>query len=279
MIIAIASGKGGTGKTTIAVSLALSIAKDVQFLDCDVEEPNAHLFLNPDIKECAPVYTPVPKIDQSKCNLCGKCSEVCAYNALAVLKDKVLVFPHLCHGCGGCSLLCPQGAITETGKEIGVFERGTSGTIDFMHGRLNIGEVMAPPLIRNVKSHIDPEMTVIIDSPPGTSCPVVEAVKRSDFCILVTEPTPFGFNDLVLAVETLKSLHINCGVVINRDGIGDSQVEDYCRKENIPVLMRIPFRKEIAFAYSRGTPLVVAFPAYKKDFLTMFEGIGHGKSG
>lgn len=273
MIISIASGKGGTGKTTFAASFALSIDAGVQFLDCDVEEPNAHIFLKPEIKEKTLISTPVPKIDENKCIFCGRCAQVCAYNALAVLKDKVLVFPHLCHGCGGCTILCPQNAISEIDKEIGSIEIGKANKLQFVHGRLNIGEVMSPPLIRAVKKHINPSRAVIIDAPPGTSCPVVETVKESDFCILVTEPTPFGLNDLILAVEVLRKLNIPFGVVINRSDIGNEEVDKYCKQENISILMRIPFKKEIAVAYSEGIPLVDIVPAYKEKFHDLYEQI------
>lgn len=273
MIISIASGKGGTGKTTVATSLVLSMNSGVQFLDCDVEEPNAHIFLKPKIKQTRVVSIPVPKIDESKCNFCGRCSEVCAYNAIAVLKDNVLTFPHLCHGCGGCMLLCPQKAIREIDKEIGVVEIGNVNNAQFIHGRLNIGEVMSPPLIRAVKDYINLTRTVIIDAPPGTSCPVIETVKGSDFCILVTEPTPFGLNDLILTVEVLRKLNIPFGIVINRSDIGDEALGGYCSKEDIPILMKIPFKKEIAFAYSKGVPIVEAFPEFKKEFITLYKKI------
>jgi len=289
MVISVASGKGGTGKTTIAINLALVIDGGVQFLDCDVEEPNAHIFLKPKIKETKPVSIPVPKIDESKCNFCGRCAEICAYNAIAVLQNTVLTFPPLCHGCGGCSLLCPQKAITEVDKEIGVVEIGTltrlttnpeqvrgidnSNNLQFIHGKLNIGEAMAPPLIRAVKEYINPTREVIIDAPPGTSCPVIESIKGSDFCILVTEPTPFGLNDLILAVEVLKKLKIPFGVVINRSDLEDKKTDNYCKKENIPVLMRVPFSKEIAFAYSKGIPIVEALPGYRKYFQELFDKI------
>jgi MinD superfamily P-loop ATPase len=274
MIVAVASGKGGTGKTTIAVNLALSLKKDIQFLDCDVEEPNAHIFLKPQITETKVVSIPIPVIDESKCDYCGRCAKICEYNALAVLKDRVLTFPHLCHGCGGCSLLCPQEAISEAGKEIGTIDIGSSGDIQFIHGTLNVGEVMSPPLIRAVKQYIDPGKHVILDAPPGTSCPVIEAIKGSDFCILVTEPTPFGLHDLALAVEVAKKLTIPCGVVINRADLGDGAVVHYCELENIPVLMHIPFDREIAVLYSKGIPFIIEHKEYINQFQGMFENIG-----
>jgi len=272
MVISIASGKGGTGKTTIATSLALSLG-NAQLLDCDVEEPNAHIFLKPRQKKSEPVSIPIPEIDEDKCNHCGECAEICAYNALAVLKDRVLVFPHLCHGCGGCSLLCPEKAITEINREIGVVEKSNVGKLEFVHGILNIGEVMAPPLVRAVKRNIRAKKTVIIDAAPGTSCPVIEAIKNSDFCILVTEPTPFGLNDLLLAVEVVRRLNIPFGVLINRASLGDKRVEKYCRDEGIRILMRIPFDREIAVAYSKGIPLIEVKEEYLKQFREMFESI------
>jgi MinD superfamily P-loop ATPase len=278
MIISVASGKGGTGKTTVAVNLALSLDA-VQLLDCDVEEPNAHIFLNPFIKEKVASTVPVPDVDESKCTYCGKCREVCAYHAIAVLpkgdknQGSILLFPHLCHGCGGCSLLCPEKAIREVNKEIGIVEIGDAGTVQFIHGKLNIGEIMSPPLIKHVKKYIDPSRTVIIDAPPGTSCPVITTVKGSDFCILVTEPTPFGLHDLTLAVEVLRKMNIPFGVIINRAGIGDEKVDQYCHQESIPILMHIPYDIKIAEAYSKGIPFIKVQPEYKYEFQELFNAI------
>ncbi|MEW6619122.1 MAG: ATP-binding protein [bacterium] len=272
MIIAVASGKGGTGKTTIAVNLALSL-DCVQLLDCDVEEPNAHIFLKPEIRETQTVNIPVPRVDESKCNYCSKCAKVCAYNAIAVIKQKVLIFPEMCHGCGGCTLLCPQEAISEVNKEIGVVELGQSNGVQFVHGRLNIGQAMSPPLIRAVKRNINPTRLCIIDAPPGTSCPVIEAVKETDFCLLVTEPTPFGLCDLELAVEAIRLLKIPFGVVINRADIGDEGVREYCLRENIPILMEIPMDRRIAEAYSIGVPMVKSLPEWKERFRELYSSI------
>ena len=275
MIVSVASGKGGTGKTLVATSLALSL-KDrerVQLLDCDVEEPDAHIFLRPVITKSEVVYIQVPEVDEKKCTYCGKCAEVCAYNAIAVLGKHILIFPELCHGCGACSYLCPEKAISEVGKDIGVVETGHSDDIAFVHGKLTVGEAMAPPIIRKVKAQTNSDETVIIDVSPGTSCPVVESIKGSDFCLLVTEPTPFGLNDLVLAVETVKELKIPCGVVINRAGVGDRKVEEYCAKEKIPVLLTIPLDTGIARIYSRGITLVEGMPQWQESFLALFDQI------
>ncbi|MDD4939537.1 MAG: ATP-binding protein [Candidatus Omnitrophica bacterium] len=283
MIISVASGKGGTGKTTVAVNLALSL-KNIQFLDCDVEEPNAHIFLKPLIKEKTEAYIPVPEIDEAKCAHCGRCQEVCAYHAIAVLpgnngqKGSVLVFPHLCHGCGACSLLCPQTAIKEANRDTGVIEIGERNNMQFVHGRLNVGEAMSPPLVRQLKKYINPTRTVIIDAPPGTSCPVITAVKGSDFCLLVTEPTPFGLNDLILAVEVLRKLKIPFGVVINRSDIGDGKVEEYCKQENMPILMKIPFSREIAVSYSEGMPIIKKDASYQDKFINLYLNIRAIKS-
>jgi MinD superfamily P-loop ATPase len=275
MIISVASGKGGTGKTLVATSLALSL-KDrerAQLLDCDVEEPNAHVLLKPLITHSEAVCIPTPKVDEQKCSYCGKCAEVCAYHAIAIFPKNVLIFPQLCHGCGACSYLCPEKAISEEMREIGVTESGYADGVEFAHGKLNVGEAMPTPVIRRVKAQANRDGIVIIDVSPGTSCPVVESIKNSDFCLLVTEPTPFGLNDLILAVETVKELEVSCGVVINRAGVGDGKVDEYCLREGIPVLLTIPLDTEIARLYSRGVTLVEGMPQWKESFLSLFERI------
>jgi len=289
MIISVASGKGGTGKTTIAVNLALALAKDkeknVQFLDCDVEEPNAHIFLKPIITSSESVEISVPKIDDKKCNYCGKCAEVCVFNAIAVTKNKVLVFPGLCHGCGACKLFCTEKAIIEEGNEVGILEEGKAGSINFIHGRLNIGEPMAPPIIKKIKkkskkdysdnkdNNIANHYITLIDAPPGTSCSVIESIKDSDYTILVTEPTPFGLHDLILAVEVLQKLKIPHGVVLNKCDVGDHKVEEYCKKNNISLLLSIPLDREIAVAYSQGIPIVKINSSYEQKFTQLFQKI------
>ena len=269
MIIAIASGKGGTGKTTLATNLAMSLARQnqaVQLLDCDVEEPNCHLFLRPEIETTETVGLPVPQVDEQKCTGCGQCARICQFSAIACVKKKVLVFPELCHGCGGCVRVCPEGAIAEKDREIGVVETGRADGIEFIHGRLRVGEAMSPPLIRAVKAKISGQGTSIIDAPPGTSCPVIEAVKDSHVCLLVTEPTPFGLNDLELAIGMVRTLGIPHGVIINRADIGDRRVVEYCRSEGIAILMEIADDRRIAQGYSRGELIVDVVPEYEQPF-------------
>ena len=274
MKIAIASGKGGTGKTTVAVNLALAF-ENVQLFDCDVEEPNCHLFLDIDLEKVEDVNIPTPVIDRSKCDLCGKCSEFCRFNAIAVLPKDIMVFPALCHGCGGCTMVCPNDAIGEEDRSIGVIERnkGDSGGFEFYRGLLDIGEPMASPVIAALKKHIDAEKTAIIDSPPGTACPVITSVGDVDYCVLVTESTPFGFHDLLLAIDVVRTLEIPFGIIINRYDVGDDRVEEYCTSQQIPILMKIPHDMKIARLYSEGIPFVVRMPEWKDRFVQLFDTI------
>lgn len=274
--IVVASGKGGTGKTTVSVSLALALGqhlKRVQFLDCDVEEPDAALFLRPEVASTREVEITVPVIDTERCTGCGECAELCQFNALAVVSGKVLIFENLCHSCGGCTFICPAGAITEGPRRIGAIERGAGANIAFMGGRLDIGEPKATPLVRALKSMADKSVLTIMDSPPGTGCPVVETVRDCDYCVLVTEPTPFGLYDLKLMVEVLEVLGIPSGIVINRDDGDGRIIEDFARDKRIPVLMHIPLSREIAGPLSRGVPLVEADPSYIDEFLRLGEKV------
>ena len=273
MIISVASGKGGTGKTTVATNLAVSLNQKVQLLDCDVEEPNAHLFLHPVMKKTEPVDSPVPQINFGKCTYCKKCMDICRFAAIAVLKKDVLVFENLCHSCGGCFEVCPENAISEKKRSIGDIEHGTINNISFIHGRLNIGQVMVPPIIKKVRSYTTPDLITIIDAPPGTSCPVIAAVNRADFILLVTEPTPFGLHDLKLAVETVKILQIPNGLIINRADLGNDDVKTYAKKENLPILMEIPFEKRIAQIYSNGQMIAHVLPGIKEKFQDLFQNI------
>ncbi len=283
MKIAIASGKGGTGKTTIATNLATSLSQagqEVQYIDCDAEEPNGHIFLKPNIEITEDVTVGVPEVNQGKCTGCGKCGRLCQYSAIISLKGSVLVFENLCHSCGGCMAVCPAGAITEKQRKIGIAEFGKSNGIYFGHGRLDIGAIQTPALIKYVKKRIQKDIVNIIDVPPGTSCPVIEAIKGSDFVLLVTEPTPFGLNDLVLAVGMVRQLKMPFAVAINRSDIGDDAVVRYCKQENIEVLIQIPNDRKIAESYSRGVMIVEAMPEYKQKFLKLYEDIkrlGKGK--
>lgn len=272
--IAVAGAKGGTGKTTVSANLALTVAEKnvpVAYLDCDVEEPNGHIFLNPSFHKSTRVSIPVPKVDESRCTLCGDCKDVCRFSALVALPNKVLTFPKLCHGCGGCSLACTNGAISEDQRTVGEVEEGTSRQIDVLQGKLHIGEAMAPPVIRGVLKAAPRDRILILDAPPGTSCPVIETVKSSDVTLLVTEPTPFGLNDLKLAVDMMRRLAVPFGVLVNRAGIGNDDVVKYCAGENIPVLLEIPDDRAIAEAYSRGKPIVQALPHLKPLFYGLYE--------
>jgi MinD superfamily P-loop ATPase len=255
----------------------------VQLLDCDVEEPNAHLFLHPVIERKEPVIAAVPRIDLEKCSFCKKCMDICRFGALAVLKKDVLVFENLCHSCGGCFEVCPEDAVKEKKRSLGDVEMGNARGIEFVHGRMDVGQVMAPPIIKKVRSYTNPELVTIIDAPPGTSCPVIAAMNKADFILLVTEPTPFGLHDLKLAVETVRILGIPHGLVINRAGLGNDDVKAYAQNQGIPILMEIPFDKKIARIYSTGQMVVDELPEYKEKFQALFEkivqlvGKGEGK--
>lgn len=269
MIVAVASGKGGTGKTTLTVNLAAVLDRQLQLLDCDVEAPNAHLFLQPEIEGSQTVGIPVPEIDEAHCDLCGECAQICRFHAIAVLRTGTMLFPELCHGCGGCALVCPQLAIREVERPVGTVEWGRAGTIEVVSGRLAIGEAMAPPVIRAVKARTRDEGLVLVDAPPGTSCPTVAAVRGSDFVLLVTEPTPFGLNDLKLAVETVRALGPPMSVIVNRAGSGDRRVHDYCAAEGLEVLAEIPDDRHAAEVSARGRLLVEELP----DFREVYEAL------
>ena len=269
MKIAVASGKGGTGKTTVATNLAYVASRNgqsVAYLDCDVEEPNGHIFLKPIVTNSKPVGNLIPKVDEEKCTHCGKCGEICRFSAIVCLGEKVLVFPELCHACGGCMLVCPVEAITEVPREMGKLETGNAGPIRFVRGLLNIGEAMSLPVIKEVRAAVPKAELVIVDAPPGTSCPVIESVRGCDFVLLVTEPTPFGLNDLKLAVEMVRALGLAFGVVINRADTGDREVQKYCLQNRIEVLTEIRDDRRIAEAYSRGEMICEALPEYVPIF-------------
>jgi len=273
MIISVASGKGGTGKTTVATNLAASVGGKVCLMDCDVEEPNAHLFLNPVLKSTRTVTTLVPEIDEEKCNRCGKCAEICQFRALVVLGQTVLSFENLCHSCGGCEMVCSVKAIRWKERGLGTIRNGQHNGLEFVDGQLRIGEAMSPPLIREVRAQTAAEGLTIIDAPPGTSCPVIAAMKGADFVLLDTEPTPFGFHDLKLALGAVRMLGIPCGLVINRSDIGYGKVKEYAGEESLPVLMEIPFNRGIAEAYSRGELLSESMPEWKEKFMELYRRI------
>ena len=276
MNIAVASGKGGTGKTFVSTNLAYIASRNGQsvgYIDCDVEEPNGHIFLKPQITKSKPVGNLIPEVDENLCTNCGKCGEICQYSAIVCLGEKVLVYPELCHACGGCTLVCPEGAITEKLRVMGKLETGHSGPIKFARGLLNVGEVTSPPLIKAVKEVDCATDLVIVDVPPGTSCPVIESVRDCDFIVLVTEPTPFGLNDLKLAVEMIRALKLPFGVVINRCDVGDQNTQVYCDMNDIEIMAEIPDDRQIAEAYSRGELACDAIPKYGALFTELLEDI------
>jgi MinD superfamily P-loop ATPase len=273
VIISIASGKGGTGKTSVAVALAISLKEPVQFLDCDVEAPNGHIFMKPRWENKETIYAQIPVVDETKCTFCRACSQLCRFKAILVLGEAILAFPEMCHACGGCFLVCRPKALNPGKKELGQIEEGWSGAIRFVHGRLRVGEPMSPPLIREVKKRIKKDALAILDAPPGTSCPVVQTVKGSDYTILVTEPTPFGLYDLKLAVESLGNLRIPFGVILNRADSGDQKVQAYLESQGIPLLMEIPFDRKIAEGYARGESLIQVRPEMREKFRNLFQEI------
>ena len=287
--LVIASGKGGTGKTTVAVNMAVALARSGQtsfpvvLLDCDVEEPNDHLFVGPQFDGSRPVDVLRPVWDASLCTACGKCTEACNYNAIALIKSKkkVLIFPELCHACGVCSFVCPESALTEHAVTIGAVEatntnRVTGGDgpdegFTFAHGRLNVGEPLAPAVVRMAKEHLSPQAINITDAAPGTACPVVEAVRDSDVALMVTEPTPFGRHDLSLAVSLALELRVPTCIVVNRSDGRDELIEDYAREVGVPIVGRIPFERKYAETYSRGELLIDAFPELSGQLLDIFK--------
>ncbi len=276
MRIAVASGKGGTGKTTVATNLAVlldEMGEKTRYIDCDVEEPNGHLFLKPDISETEMASIPVPRIDESVCDACGECVRFCEYKALARLGRVVMVFPELCHGCGGCTLVCPNHAVTEHPREIGAVEAGSCGVIRFVHGRLNVGEAMSPPLIRAVLAHAGNDAINIIDAPPGTSCPVIASIRNADYVLLVSEPTPFGLNDLGLALDMVRELGVACGVVINRADAGAGDARAFCGKRNADIIAELPDDRRVAEAYSRGGAIVRDVPGMRERFADLWHAV------
>lgn len=271
MILAVASGKGGTGKTTVAASLAAVWPSPVVAVDLDVEAPNLHLFLNPAISDQAPSYIEIPEIDEDRCTRCRACTDICQFKAIGIFGDVMMTFPEMCHGCGACWTICPEAAITPGKRELGQILSGRTGQTKFIMGRLRVGEAMSPPLMRDVKHRLnsgsgDADRDVIIDAPPGVSCPAINAVMDADVILLVTEPTPFGLYDLALAQQAFTSLDKPMGVVINRAGIGTRDVEAHCRKKGLPILAEIPFRRDIAEAYAQGQIIADTVPAVRPLF-------------
>lgn len=263
--LVVASGKGGTGKTTISTSLAVALAetgRSVTYLDADVEAPNGHLFLKPELGTTELVTMPLAQVNHARCTACGRCAEVCRYGAVVLLGKRAVVFPELCHGCGGCALVCKPGAITEEPRRLGVVETGRAGTIRFIQGRLDVGQPVAPAVIRAAQARLPGDGVEIIDSPPGTACAATAAAEGADYALLVTEPTPFGQHDLELAVELMRALGIPCGVVVNRADARDTRIHRYCTGQEIEVVMEIPDDRCVAEVCSRGEVAAEVVPGY-----------------
>lgn len=291
MRIAFASGKGGTGKTTVAVNLAVSAVRvglGTAYVDCDVEEPNGHIYLKPEKGLSLPVAVEVPEIDESLCTVCGECGKICEFHSIAVLGDRVMVFPELCHGCGGCFLVCPVDAMKRSNRPVGMVETGVSkidpcgkdrttpdgdGEISFVQGILNVKEAMPLPVIREVKKHIPDRDIVIVDCPPGNSCPMVESVRGADRVILVTEPTPFGLNDLEIALQTVREMNIPVDVILNRCDPGSRLPEEAFAGKGFRVIERIPESREIAEINSRGGLASIESPEFARTMDRLLEKI------
>ena len=271
MIVAVASGKGGTGKTSVALSLAVAAARRVQLLDCDVEEPNCHLFLRGASVGTRGVNVPLPVVETEACTGCGVCGEVCQFHGIVALPNGAHVFPSLCHGCGACTRLCPAGALSEGQRTVGEVVVSRGDGVELVTGRLAVGETLAVPVVRAVRRCAAGDATVIVDAPPGTSCTMMAAVRGCDVAALVTEPTPFGLHDLTLAVAAVRKLGVPFGVIVNRAGCGDGRVHEYCAAEGIPVLLEVQNERGIAEAYARGETLVTARPELRPRFVALLD--------
>ncbi len=271
MKVAVASGKGGTGKTTVAVSLAITLAvrESVSLIDLDVEAPNAHLFLGEPAEDGAEVFVPVPVVDESRCTACGQCAEVCEFNAIVSFGTTAMVFPELCHACGGCAYFCPSDAIRETPRAVGRVDEGTVRDLRLVRGRLNVGEARATPVIQAAKARARGEELTILDCPPGASCPMVAAVREADVALLVTEPTPFGLHDLGIAAETVRALGVPCGVLVNRADLDQGRAREACAALDLPLWCEIPDERRVAEAYARGRPALEALPGLRDDLLAL----------